>query len=73
MHVRSKTFPVHYTRKLSYFVQVLGFIPKIYDSSGDIRRPSQLKTVWFDDEMVRDGALGFWNSSLFYWLITRFF
>ena len=67
-----KVFPVHYTRKLSYFVQILDFIPKIYDSSGALREPSELKTIWFNNEIMRDGALGFWNSSLFYWLITTF-
>ena len=67
-----KLFPVYYTRKLSYFVQILNFIPRIYDSVGDLREPSELKTVWFTSEVERDSALGFWNSSLFYWLLTAF-
>ena len=65
-------FPIYYTRKLRYFVQILDFIPAIYNSSNDLRKPSELKEIWFDNESVRDGALGFLNSSLFYWIITTF-
>ena len=61
---------VYYTRKLSYFVQILDFVPEIYDSSGNLREPSELKEVWFDSQKIRDGVLGILNSSLFYWLIT---
>ena len=61
---------IYYTRKLSYFVQILDFVPAIYDSSGDLRKPSELKEIWFDNQKVRDGVLGILNSSLFYWLIT---
>ena len=69
---KSRQAPIYYTRKLSYFVQILDFVPEIYDSSGDLRKPSELKEIWFDSQMVRDGVLGFLNSSLFYWLITTF-
>ena len=63
---------IYYTRKLSYFVQILDFVPAIYDSSGNLRKPSELKEIRFDSQKVRDGALGVLNSSLFYWLITTF-
>lgn len=69
---KSRQAPIYYTRKLSYFVQILDFVPAIYDSSGDLRKPSELKEIWFDSRIVRDGVLGFLNSSLFYWLITTF-
>ena len=69
---RSRHAPIYYTRKLSYFVQILDFVPAIYDSSGDLRKPSELKEIGFNSPMVRNGVLGFLNSSLFYWLITTF-
>ena len=61
---------IYYTRKLSHFVQILNFIPEIYDTSGQLREPSELKRVIFSDQVIRDAALGLLNSSLFYWLIT---
>ena len=66
----SRRFPIYYTRKLSYFVQILDFIPLIYDSSGNTRNPSELKEIWFDKEDTAYAILGFLNSSLFSWLIT---
>ena len=53
--------------------QILDFVPAIYDSSNDLRKPSELKEIWFDNELVRDGALGLLNSSLFYWIINGVF
>ena len=67
---KTKKSSIYYTRKLSYFVQILDFVPAIYDSSGDLRNPSELKEIWFDSQKVRDGVLGLLNSTLFYWLIT---
>ena len=64
--------PIYFTRKLSHFVQILDFVPRIYDSSGNSRKPSELKEIGFDDRAIRDSLLGFLNSSLFYWLITVF-
>ena len=63
---------IYYTRKLSYFVQILDFVPTIYDSFGNLREPSELKEINFADKLTRDGVLAFLNSSLFYWLITLF-
>ena len=45
---RLQQFPIYYTRKLSSFVQILDFIPKIYDSSGGLRKPSELKEIRFN-------------------------
>ena len=69
---RLQQFPIYYTRKLSNFVQILDFIPKIYDSSGKLRKPSELKEICFNDDGTRDGVLALLNSSLFYWLVTVF-
>ena len=67
---KSGQFPIFYTRKLSHFVQILNFVPKIWDAQGNVRPPSELKEVRYDTGPVRDAMLGLLNSSLFYWLIT---
>jgi hypothetical protein len=61
---------IYYTRKLSGFVQILNFIPKIYDSAGESRYPSELKGVKFDTKTARDVYLALLNSNLFYWFLT---
>jgi methylase of polypeptide subunit release factors len=63
---------IHYTRKLSGFVQILGFVARIYDARGKLREPSELKELSFDTEAVRDAILAVLNSSLFYWLLTLY-
>ncbi|MYC07922.1 MAG: SAM-dependent methyltransferase [Chloroflexi bacterium] len=68
----SREYTIYYTRKLSHFVQILSFIPKIYDANGKLRNPSELKEVHFDSALVRDGTLGILNSSLFSWLVQCF-
>ena len=70
LSVISKRFPIYYTRKLSHFVQILNFVPLIYDSLGNTREPSELKKIWFEKEDTTHAILGFLNSSLFSWLIT---
>ena len=69
---RLQQFPIYYTRKLSNFVQILNFVPKIYDSSGNLRKPSELKEIRFNSDATKDGILALLNSSLFYWLVTAF-
>lgn len=64
------THPIFYTRKLSWFVQVLDFIPQIYDDNGNVRDPSELKVLYFDSSRTRDVLLALLNSSLFYWTLT---
>jgi len=61
---------VYFTRKLSYFVQVLGFVPTIIDHEGNRRDPSELKTLTFDSKKISLPVLSLLNSSLFYWWIT---
>ncbi len=68
--VLARHSPVYYTRKLSHFVQILNFVPLIYDQSGNRRNPSELKEIWFASEETANAILGFLNSSLFSWLIT---
>lgn len=68
--VLARRSPIYYTRKLSHFVQILNFIPLIYDRSGNKRNPSELKEIWFEEEDTANAILGFLNSSLFSWIIT---
>ena len=70
--MRSPDYTIYYTRKLSHFLQILDFIPAIYESGGKLRNPSELKEIRFDNTVTRDGALGILNSSLFSWLVTVF-
>ena len=59
-----------YTRKLSWFVQILDFVPSITDEHGRKRDPSELKEVTVSSEQQRNIFLCALNSSLFYWLLT---
>jgi methylase of polypeptide subunit release factors len=61
---------IYYTRKLSGFVQILDFVPLIYDSIGNRREPSELKTLSFESLEHRNAFLALFNSSLFYWWLT---
>ena len=61
---------IYYTPKLSGFVQVLDFIPTIYDDNGNKREPSLLHVVRFGAIDDRDVFLALLNSNLFYWLVT---
>jgi hypothetical protein len=61
---------LYYTRKLSWFVQVMPFIPLIMDEEGEIRNPSELKTLLFPSSAYADLAFVALNSNLFYWFVT---
>jgi hypothetical protein len=67
---RGDAFPIYFTRKLSWYVQVTPFIPRILDESGTIRIPSELKNVHFPSLPYARIAFAALNSNLFYWLIT---
>jgi hypothetical protein len=61
---------VYYTRKISWFVQVTPFIPSIMDGQGQIRNPSELKTLQLSSPEYAEFAFAALNSNLFYWFIT---
>ena len=63
---------IYYTRKLSGFVQILNFVPLIYDEQGKRRKPSELKELPFSSNETRDVSLATLNSSLFYWFLTAY-
>jgi hypothetical protein len=58
---------VYYTRKASFFLQFLDFVPEVHDNEGNRREPSELKTLSFESEDIRDICLASLSSSLFYW------
>lgn len=58
---------LYYTRKVSFFLQFLNFVPIVRDDSGEIREPSELKKMYFADNDIKDLVLASLNSSLFYW------
>lgn len=61
---------IFYTRKLSHFVQILDFVPAIFDKINRQREPSELKNISFKKSKERDIFLSALNSTLFYWLLT---
>ncbi len=64
---RKGSHQLYYTRKVSFFLQFLDFVPEIRDESGEQRPPSELKMLTFADESTRNLGLGCLSSSLFYW------
>jgi hypothetical protein len=58
---------LYYTRKVSFFLQFLDFIPEVRDGDGRLRQPSELKILSFNDIQSRNLCLACLSSSLFYW------
>ncbi len=67
---KSGTYKLFFTRKLSWFVQVTPFIPRILDAQVRLRKPSELKTLLFPASALADIAFVVLNSNLFYWFLT---
>lgn len=63
---------IYYTRKVHAFINVLDFVPKIFDGRGRLRDPSEQKTLDFDSKLLADAALCALNSTLFRWFISTF-
>ena len=61
-----------YTRKVGYFLQILDFEPLIKDASNEIRLPTEIKFLLFNDVITAKSALFLLNSTLFYWFFTIF-
>ena len=61
---------LYYTRKVSFFLQFLDFVPEVRDQFGDLRAPSELKALTFNDEQLRNLCLCCLSTSLFYWFNT---
>ena len=58
---------LYYTRKVSFFLQFLDFVPEVRDSRGELRPPSELKTLAFSNKNLRNLSLCSLSTSLFYW------
>lgn len=68
--VKSGSSKVYYTRKMSWYLQVTPFIPRIIDEQDRTRNPSELKTLHFLSPEHADIAFVVLNSNLFYWFVT---
>ena len=60
-------FPLYHTRKLRYFVQFLDKAPIIYNEDGSLRVTSELKSINYDSDEKRYGAIAVYLSTLFFW------
>lgn len=67
---RSGQSKIYYTRKLSWFVQILDFVPSIVDGRGHKREPSELKEVIVASTQYLYSFLCLLNSTLFYYYLT---
>jgi hypothetical protein len=68
--VRAGETTIYYTRKLSHFVQVLDFVPRMLDDRRKERQPSELKALQLATRLHGAAALAALNSSLFYWYLN---
>ena len=67
---RSGKHRLYYTRKVSFFLQFLDFVPEVRDKNRELRAPSELKMLTFNDAQLRNLSLGCLSTSLFYWYNT---
>lgn len=63
---------VFYSRKVNSFLQVLNFTPEVYNGKGELRPPSEFKTMEFRNQIEADFAFTLLNSSIFRWFIDVF-
>ncbi len=71
-HRTSGAHVTYYSRKVGNFLQVLDFVPEIYDGNSRLRRPTELKELRFSTASHAALALCALNSSLFLWFINVF-
>lgn len=70
--VRGSPYSINFSRKVGYFLQIVDFQPKVMDGAGNLRPPSEFKTLNFSSKAQKFAALSLLNSNLFYWFITIF-
>ena len=63
---------IYYSRKISHFLQVLDFVPEVYDGRGNLRLPTELKELRFPSASQAALVFCLLNSSLFRWFINVF-
>lgn len=69
---RAHAHPINFSRKVGYFLQVVDFQPRVVDGEGQVRPPSEFKSLPLGSPTIKDSALALLNSNLFYWFITVF-
>jgi hypothetical protein len=70
--VRTGPHSINFSRKVGYFLQVLNFQPRVVDGDGNLRPPSEFKSLTFSAPAQKQSALALLNSNLFYWFMTIF-
>jgi hypothetical protein len=63
---------VYYSRKMASFLQVLDFVPQVFDGRGKLRPPSEFKELRFASHAEAQVAFCVLNSTLFRWFINVF-
>jgi hypothetical protein len=62
-------FVTYYSRKVNAFLQVLDFVPKVYDGQGRLRPPSEFKELYFSTREQAATVFCCLNSTLFRWYL----
>ena len=62
----------YYSRKVHNFLQVLDFVPEVFDGNGNLRAPTELKELAFAQEPFGNATFCALNSTLFRWWINVF-
>ena len=66
---RMGKFPVHYSRKVNAFLQILDFVPEVRDGIGNLRAPSEFKDLRFSTAKKSAAVYCCLSSSLFRWFM----
>ena len=69
-HTASKVTPhlIYYTRNFGYFLVFLDFVPNVFDiSTGEVKKPSELKSIAHESRKDVLTTVSVLNSSTFYW------
>ena len=66
---RMGKFPVHYSRKVNAFLQILDFVPEVRDGIGNLRAPSEFKDMRFSTAKKAAVVYCCLSSSLFRWFM----
>ncbi len=65
-YAQKRGFITYYSRKVNAFLQILNFIPNVYDGSGKLRPPSEFKELSFPSQEQAVVVFCCLNSSLFF-------
>lgn len=63
----------YYSRKVHNFLQVLDFVPEVFDGNGNLRAPTELKDLAFAQVPFGNATFCALNSTLFRWWTNVFF